>query len=86
MRVRHTGKDGKAETKKVGRNNPCPCGSGKKFKYCHGPQTKRWTDQEKEKKRVEEKPREEEGVEEAEVEEGTDAEGPAGGSAEPEGD
>ncbi len=21
---------------KVGRNNPCPCGSGKKFKYCHG--------------------------------------------------
>ncbi len=21
---------------KVGRNAPCPCGSGKKFKYCHG--------------------------------------------------
>ena len=21
---------------KVGRNNPCPCGSGKKFKVCHG--------------------------------------------------
>jgi len=21
---------------KVGRNNPCPCGSGKKFKQCHG--------------------------------------------------
>ncbi len=21
---------------KVGRNDPCPCGSGKKFKYCHG--------------------------------------------------
>ena len=21
---------------KVGRNEPCPCGSGKKFKYCHG--------------------------------------------------
>ena len=20
----------------VGRNDPCPCGSGKKFKYCHG--------------------------------------------------
>jgi len=19
-----------------GRNDPCPCGSGKKFKYCHG--------------------------------------------------
>ena len=23
-------------TKKVGRNDPCPCGSGKKFKQCHG--------------------------------------------------
>ncbi len=23
-------------TKKVGRNEPCPCGSGKKYKYCHG--------------------------------------------------
>jgi preprotein translocase subunit SecA len=22
--------------KKVGRNDPCPCGSGKKFKACHG--------------------------------------------------
>lgn len=22
--------------KKVGRNKPCPCESGKKFKYCHG--------------------------------------------------
>jgi len=22
--------------KKVGRNEPCPCGSSKKFKYCHG--------------------------------------------------
>lgn len=22
--------------KRVGRNEPCPCGSGKKFKYCHG--------------------------------------------------
>lgn len=21
---------------KVGRNDPCPCGSGKKFKLCHG--------------------------------------------------
>jgi len=21
---------------KTGRNNPCPCGSGKKFKHCHG--------------------------------------------------
>ena len=22
--------------KDVGRNDPCPCGSGKKFKRCHG--------------------------------------------------
>jgi uncharacterized protein YecA (UPF0149 family) len=22
--------------KKVGRNDPCPCGSGKKYKKCHG--------------------------------------------------
>ena len=22
--------------KKIGRNEKCPCGSGKKFKYCHG--------------------------------------------------
>jgi preprotein translocase subunit SecA len=27
--VRHTGP-------KVGRNDPCPCGSGKKYKFCHG--------------------------------------------------
>jgi uncharacterized protein len=26
----------KRETPKVGRNEPCPCGSGKKFKQCHG--------------------------------------------------
>jgi preprotein translocase subunit SecA len=24
--------------KKVGRNDPCPCGSGKKYKNCHGMQ------------------------------------------------
>ncbi|MDD3179390.1 MAG: preprotein translocase subunit SecA [Opitutaceae bacterium] len=24
------------EAPKVGRNDPCPCGSGKKFKHCHG--------------------------------------------------
>ncbi len=24
------------EQPKVGRNDPCPCGSGKKFKHCHG--------------------------------------------------
>jgi preprotein translocase subunit SecA len=23
-------------TQKVGRNDPCPCGSGKKYKHCHG--------------------------------------------------
>jgi preprotein translocase subunit SecA len=22
--------------RKVGRNEPCPCGSGKKYKHCHG--------------------------------------------------
>jgi preprotein translocase subunit SecA len=26
----------KREVRKVGRNEPCPCGSGKKFKQCHG--------------------------------------------------
>ncbi len=34
-------KEAKIETyvrsgRKVGRNNPCPCGSGKKYKHCHG--------------------------------------------------
>jgi len=32
-------KDGALRTKdgqKIGRNDPCPCGSGKKFKKCHG--------------------------------------------------
>jgi uncharacterized protein len=24
------------ESPKVGRNDPCPCGSGRKFKQCHG--------------------------------------------------
>jgi preprotein translocase subunit SecA len=28
------GQNGKRE--KVGRNDPCPCGSGKKYKHCHG--------------------------------------------------
>jgi preprotein translocase subunit SecA len=27
--------------KKVGRNQPCPCGSGKKYKLCHGASTQR---------------------------------------------
>jgi uncharacterized protein YecA (UPF0149 family) len=35
------GSDAKVETfqrnqPKVGRNDPCPCGSGKKYKKCHG--------------------------------------------------
>lgn len=25
-----------SENEKVGRNDPCPCGSGKKYKHCHG--------------------------------------------------
>ena len=25
-----------AAGKKVGRNEKCPCGSGKKYKHCHG--------------------------------------------------
>jgi len=24
------------QNEKVGRNQPCPCGSGKKYKQCHG--------------------------------------------------
>ena len=28
--------ENKMESKKVGRNEKCPCGSGKKFKFCHG--------------------------------------------------
>ena len=27
---------GSADWSNVGRNDPCPCGSGKKFKKCHG--------------------------------------------------
>ncbi|MCL2461898.1 MAG: preprotein translocase subunit SecA, partial [Defluviitaleaceae bacterium] len=26
----------KRKEAKIGRNDPCPCGSGKKYKYCHG--------------------------------------------------
>ncbi|MDP2673295.1 MAG: SEC-C metal-binding domain-containing protein, partial [Dehalococcoidia bacterium] len=28
--------DGRPSTRKVGRNDPCPCGSGRKYKKCHG--------------------------------------------------
>ena len=24
------------KSEKIGRNDPCPCGSGKKYKQCHG--------------------------------------------------
>jgi preprotein translocase subunit SecA len=27
---------GKVNGRKVGRNDPCPCGSGRKYKRCHG--------------------------------------------------
>ena len=27
-------------TNKIGRNDPCPCGSGKKYKHCHGKDNK----------------------------------------------
>jgi hypothetical protein len=30
------GAHGGAPFRNVGRNDPCPCGSGKKFKKCHG--------------------------------------------------
>ncbi len=29
-------KEKDASGKKIGRNDPCPCGSGKKYKHCHG--------------------------------------------------
>jgi SEC-C motif len=37
----HGGMSGEVQTvrregKKVGRNDPCPCGSGRKYKKCHG--------------------------------------------------
>ena len=39
-KITNDGKDHKKiqakNTKKVGRNDPCPCGSGKKYKQCHG--------------------------------------------------
>ena len=34
--VADTGLLGSAPVRKVGRNDPCPCGSGKKYKSCHG--------------------------------------------------
>src|SRR5262249_23312547 len=34
--ARPTPRPGAAKVAKVGRNDPCPCGSGKKYKKCHG--------------------------------------------------
>jgi preprotein translocase subunit SecA len=31
-----TAANGAGEVPRVGRNEPCPCGSGKKYKQCHG--------------------------------------------------
>lgn len=33
---RHFNEDNRAVSNKVGRNDPCPCGSGKKYKKCCG--------------------------------------------------
>ena len=35
-RAMGTGAAGRARPRKVGRNDPCPCGSGKKYKKCCG--------------------------------------------------
>ena len=32
----HIARTVRRDTAKVGRNDPCPCGSGKKYKHCHG--------------------------------------------------
>ena len=34
--VKKTAEPRRIITKKIGRNEPCPCGSGKKYKQCHG--------------------------------------------------
>ena len=36
MKVNPTAAQMARHPPKVGRNEPCPCGSGKKYKYCHG--------------------------------------------------
>ena len=35
-KVNPKGRGGTPASRKVGRNDPCPCGSGKKYKRCHG--------------------------------------------------
>lgn len=37
QRVRFVGRSDGQNTRKIGRNDPCPCGSGKKFKRCCAP-------------------------------------------------
>jgi preprotein translocase subunit SecA len=34
--IRQVQVGGQHTSEKVGRNDPCPCGSGKKYKKCHG--------------------------------------------------
>src|SRR5699024_6419663 len=36
MLTKNTSSNTPVKSKKVGRNEPCPCGSGKKYKKCHG--------------------------------------------------
>jgi preprotein translocase subunit SecA len=40
------------DTPKVGRNDPCPCGSGKKYKHCHMRADRAKSDKNKGKRRV----------------------------------
>ncbi len=35
-KITGTNKDAEVEKTKIGRNDPCPCGSGKKYKNCCG--------------------------------------------------
>ena len=35
-KLNQTNENRRIVSKKVGRNEPCPCGSGKKYKHCHG--------------------------------------------------
>lgn len=34
--IENAARNGPVDWSSVGRNDPCPCGSGKKFKKCHG--------------------------------------------------
>lgn len=36
IRFNNQENDEKGQERKIGRNEPCPCGSGKKYKHCHG--------------------------------------------------